>query len=73
MTAETWKNTFLVGKFTCEMSFSMADGIKAEWSPYYPKNGELSAKDLDQYRAGRDAMLAEVAKKMGNILVVDVD
>jgi hypothetical protein len=46
-------------------------GFVCEWSPTTPK--ELKKKERKRYRAGRDALLADVAERMGgNILVVEI-
>jgi hypothetical protein len=47
-------------------------GFVCEWSPTTPK--ELKKKERRRYRAGRDALLADVAERMGgkNILVIEV-
>jgi hypothetical protein len=64
-------NTFRVGCFICEMTF--ADGhLSAQWSPDVPRRGSLSGGETAQYRAGRDALMAEVAKVIGgNVLVLE--
>jgi hypothetical protein len=64
-------NTFRVGRFVCEMTF--ADGhLSAQWSPDVPKRGSLSREETEHYRAGRDALMAEVAKTIGgNVLVLE--
>ena len=62
-------NTFKVGKFTCEMTLS--PHLTAEWSPKIPKR--LSAMDLHEYHAGRNALLAEFAKAFGLELVATND
>jgi len=62
-------NTFRVGRFICEMTF--ADGhLSAQWSPDVPKRGSLSRKEVEQYRAGRNALMAEVAKAIGGDVLV---
>jgi hypothetical protein len=65
------RNTFRVGRFFCEMTF--ADGhLSAQWSPDVPMRGSLSRGEIAQYRAGRDALMAEVAKVIGgNVLVLE--
>jgi hypothetical protein len=70
MTAGKITNTFRVGRFTCKLTF--ADGqLSAEWRPGLPKR--LSGKEWKAYRAGRDALIAEVAKAIGGgVLLVDV-
>jgi hypothetical protein len=67
-----WKNTFLVGVYKCEMAYSERRGLTAKWSPALPAERELSKQELEQYRAGRDALLAEVGKHLGgSVLVVE--
>jgi hypothetical protein len=64
-------STFRVGRFICEMTF--ADGhLSAQWSPDVPARGSLSRKEVEQYRSGRNALMAEVAKVIGgNVLVLE--
>lgn len=66
---------FRVGRFTCEMTFDQSKGANAldcAWSPNVPTFGELTQPALDQYRAGRNALLKEVADKLGGkVLVVE--
>jgi hypothetical protein len=60
---------FRVGKrFMCTLTF--ADGeMRADWSPM-PRR--LKQKEWADYRRGRDALLAEVAKSIGgNVLTVE--
>ena len=62
MTAAKITNTFKVGRYTCELTF--ADGqLSAEWRPCLPKR--LSSREWKAYRAGRDALMAEVGKMIG--------
>jgi hypothetical protein len=71
MNAPKWTNTFRVGPYVCEMSYTPGRALKAEWLPDTPKN--LSDQQRDQYRAGRDALLAEVGTALGgNVMVVEV-
>jgi hypothetical protein len=63
---------FPVGRFTCEMSWAPGGGMKCEWSPDVPAPKSLSKAEANQYRAGRDAFLREVASAIGgNVLVVE--
>jgi len=63
------KSTFEVGNYTCELTVSMG-GMKASWSPCMPT--KLSKKELRQYRAGRDALLANYAEETGaNVMLVE--
>jgi hypothetical protein len=66
-----WKNTFRVGVYTCEMTYSPGKALKAGWRPDLPKH--LSPQDWDEYRAGRDALVAEVATALDmHTLVVEL-
>ena len=68
-----WTNTFVVGAYTCEMTYSKSKGITATWRPKLPPAKSLSKQEHEQYRAGRDALMAEVAKQLGgSVLVVEV-
>jgi hypothetical protein len=65
-----WKNTFLVGIYKCELTFSKNQGLHAKWSPKLPR--ELSPQEIAQYRSGRDNLLAEVGSALGGqVLVVE--
>lgn len=64
-----WTNTFLVGLYRCEMTYTERGGIRAKWSPNLPDR-QLSNQEADQYRAGRDALFAEVGKSLGGSVVV---
>jgi hypothetical protein len=45
--------------------------LSAEWRPGLPKR--LSHKEWKAYRAGRDALMAEVAKMLGGgVLLLEV-
>jgi hypothetical protein len=45
--------------------------IGVSWSPHTPRR--LSKAELRDYRSGRDALLAEAAKRLGgNVAVVEV-
>lgn len=67
-----WKNTFLVGFYKCEMTYSKSGGLHAKWLPGMPEAKSFSPQEMEQYRAGRDALLAEIGKEMGgSILVVE--
>jgi hypothetical protein len=68
-----WKNTFRVGVYVCEMTYRPGHELKAAWRPDIPKARSFSAQMMDEYRAGRDALLAEVAIAIGgNVMVVEV-
>ena len=62
-------NTVKVGKFICEMTLS--PHLTAQWCQNIPKR--LSRKELHQYYAGRNALLAEFAKAFGFELVTTDD
>jgi len=66
-----WKNTFLVGVYKCEMTYSKADGMHADWTPDVPDR-TLSEQEQTQYRAGRDALMSEVGKALGgSVLIIE--
>jgi hypothetical protein len=46
-------------------------GFTCEWSPDRPT--ELKKKERNRYRVGRNALLAEVAQRMGgNVLCIEI-
>ena len=61
-------DTFKVGTFTCEMTISALGQITAEWSPQMPT--QLTRKERRQYRAGRNALVAEFVKATGVDLMI---
>jgi hypothetical protein len=63
-----WKNTFRVGNYTCAMTYD-EEGIWAEWTPEVPP--ALSDQGWAEYRAGRDALMGEVAAAIGNVVVIE--
>jgi hypothetical protein len=63
-----WTNRFRVGRFVCEMSYRQSAGLKAEWTPALP--AKMSDDMWRQYRAGRDALCGEVAKALGQAVLV---
>ena len=67
---------FRVGKYTCSMIYPLpaASGpIQVTWEPEIPRPRTLTAAELAQYLAGRDALIAEIARLTGqNILMVDL-
>lgn len=68
--SRTWSTTFLVGPYTCSMSFSNdGKGITAEWSP--KPTTAIPKMYMADYRRGRDAFLAEISKELGRVLVVE--
>jgi hypothetical protein len=65
--------TFKVGRYTCAMSFIWSTRqLACEWAPHVPPPKSLSKKEINQYRAGRDALFAEIARDHGNVLIIDV-
>jgi hypothetical protein len=67
-----WKNTFLVGIYKCELTYSTGKDLHAKWSPRLPSR-HLSDQEMEQYRSGRDNLIAEVGKAMGgSALVIEV-
>ena len=67
--------TFAVGaRFLCELSMpvDVAPGsvgaIDAVWTPDVPRN--LSAKEWDHYRRGRDTFLRAVSARLGGAVLV---
>jgi hypothetical protein len=67
-----WKNTFLVGVYKCELTYSKSQGLHAKWFPKLPGPREFSPQEMAQYRSGRDNLLAEVAKAVGKVMVVEI-
>jgi hypothetical protein len=63
-------NTFRCGAYVCEMSYRHGDGLKSQWSPAMPTAATFSNDDMAAYRRGRDALLAEVAKALGQGVIV---
>jgi hypothetical protein len=69
----SYSSTFQVGRYACTMSFVWSTrALACEWTPHTPPSKSLSKKEIDQYRAGRDALFAEVARDHGNVLIIDV-
>ena len=64
-----WKSTFSVGPYRCKMTWSEQDGMTAVWDPEVPRR-DLSEQEWDQYRAGRDALVARVAEHLGGSVFV---
>jgi hypothetical protein len=60
-------NTFKVGRFTCE-TISALGQITAEWSPQM--STQLTRKERRQYRAARNALVAEFVKATGVDLMI---
>ena len=61
--AGKFNSLFRVGHYICEMSYSHGSGLHSEWSPDLPP--KLSAAEWAQYRAGRNALVSEVARAIG--------
>jgi hypothetical protein len=64
---------FKVGPYSITLSVpKVAPGGAAsacvEWEPHMPKR--LSVMELAQYRAGRDAAIAEIANELGGTVAV---
>ncbi|MSP50317.1 MAG: hypothetical protein EXQ95_13460 [Alphaproteobacteria bacterium] len=78
MTAEAVfaTHTFRVGKRVAKITVqrpktSDVTAMVVEWSPSPPRR--LSGSELEQYRAGRAVVIAELGKAIGgNVLVVDL-
>lgn len=74
MAQRQWQNTFWVGIYRCQMSYTKRRGIWTEWDPDLP-NRPLTIHEMAQYRAGRDTLMVEIAKDMGvpasSIVVVE--
>jgi hypothetical protein len=48
-------------------------GFTCEWAPAPPAFKQLNQRERERYCAGRDALLGEVAQRMGgNVLVVEI-
>lgn len=66
--------TFRVGRYTCHARFQLPakpGSLQLEWSPCVPPPKTLTAEELNQYRAGRDALMEEVVRLTGlRILMV---
>ena len=69
----TMISKFPVGRYICEMSWSPASGLRCEWSPDVPPPKSFNQHLMNQYRAGRDVFLQEIASTIGgNVMVVEV-
>lgn len=67
-----WTNTFVVGLYKCEMTYRKDSGMSMKWSPRMPAAKSFSPQEMEQYRSGRDNLLAEVGKHMGgSVLVIE--
>jgi hypothetical protein len=48
-------------------------GFTCEWAPAPPAFKQLNQREWERYRAGRDALLAELAERIGgNVLVLEI-
>jgi len=65
--SKKWQSTFRVGIYTCHMTYTQRGGLYCVWSPELPLKKSLSGS---QYRAGRDALIAEVTKEVGDAALV---
>jgi hypothetical protein len=66
----SYSATFDVGCYVCTMTFVRSTRrLACEWAPRVPPPKSLSKQELDQYRAGRDVLMAEIARGYGNILI----
>jgi hypothetical protein len=73
MSKEAYSSKFKVGHYTCTMTFvSSACRFECAWDPHEPPQKSLSKAAIAEYRAGRDALLAEVAREIGTVLVIDI-
>jgi hypothetical protein len=69
-----YSTTFKVGSYSCTMTFAQSTRqLACEWDPHEPPAKSLTKAEINQYRAGRDALMAEVARALGGgILIIDV-
>jgi hypothetical protein len=74
MSQQSYSSTFRVGQYECTMTVDLplqkgqAQTTRCEWDPCLPK--ALSAADLAQYKTGRHALMAIVAKTLGGMVLV---
>ncbi len=59
----------LSSRYSVEMTVGPG-GFTCEWSPEIPRPGSCTHKELKRYRAGRDALVAEVAQRMGRAVML---
>jgi hypothetical protein len=58
----SYSSTFRVGRYTCTMTFDPKIFRPCcAWSARVPLAKSLSNNEIGQHRAGRDALMAEVA------------
>jgi hypothetical protein len=66
-----WSNTFLVGMYKCRMTYIEGGSLCCEWDPDVPKH-DLTEQQQAQYKAGRDALVAEIVKdQRGSALIIE--
>jgi hypothetical protein len=59
-------------RFTVDLTIGPG-GFVCEWSPRWPRRGELTGKEIRRYRRARDECAAEAAGRLGGgVLVVEV-
>ena len=64
------KNTFKVGRYTCEMTLKADGQMIARWRPDVPPPRSLSEKAIRQYQSGRNALMEEFGKMTGTRMMV---
>jgi hypothetical protein len=67
--ASVWTSTFRAGRYTL-LTYQPGAGLRAEWSPAIPKAATFSPADMAASRRGRDAILAEVVKALGQGVIL---
>jgi hypothetical protein len=69
------QTVFRVGRYLCSMSYSLpvaSGALQVTWEPNVPPPHTLTPVELAQYRAGRNALMAEVAAYTGlRIAIID--
>jgi len=76
--SDTLETTFRVGdRYRCSISIALASltvgmlDIATLWEPDVPEH--LSADEMNDYRRGRNALLAEAAQRIGgNVAVIEI-
>ena len=59
--------------FSVDISYSPASGLRVEWEPDVPRGVDLNDHERDIYRRARDELLAEVAERTGQrVMVVEL-
>jgi hypothetical protein len=73
--AEQLQTVFRVGRYLCSMCYSLpvaSGALQVTWEPNVPPPHTLTPVELAQYRAGRNALMAEVAAYTGlRIAIID--